>query len=84
VFYALNLASAGIAGMLTWLYADRAGLARADVPRDLRGSGLLRALVAPSVMLSSLVLIPLGGSGIVLVTWIAIVPLTFLARPHPR
>jgi len=82
VFYAVTLAGAGIAGILIWLYADRAGLARADVPRDIRGSGVLRALVAPTVMLTSLVLVPLGASGVVLLTWIAILPLTILARPH--
>lgn len=84
VLYAVTLALAGLAGTWAWLYAVRAGLTASRAPLDIRGSGTLRALVVPAVLLGSLVLLPVLGPYAVELSWLAIVPLSFLARPGRR
>jgi uncharacterized membrane protein len=81
VLYALSLSLAGLAGTVAWLYASRAGLTADGTPTGLRDSGTLRGLVVPAVLLGSLVLLPVLGPYGVELSWIAIVPLSILARP---
>lgn len=84
VLYAVTLSAAGLAGTMAWLHAGRAGLAAPGTPLDLRGSGTLRALVVPAVLLGSLVLLPVAGPYAVELSWLAIVPLSILVRPAAR
>jgi uncharacterized membrane protein len=72
VIYALTLAAAGILGPVTWIYADRAGLIRDDIPPQVVRLGTLRGMSAPVVLLGSLSLLPFVGAGWVEASWLLI------------
>jgi uncharacterized membrane protein len=74
IIYALTLAAAGILGPLTWVYAGRAGLIRADVPREVVRLGTIRGMSAPVVLIGSLFLLPFVGAGWVEASWLLIFP----------
>jgi uncharacterized membrane protein len=81
VLYAVCLSLAGLAGTLSWLYADRAGLTEPDLPREFVRGAALRGLSVPFVMLGSLLLLPIIGTTGVTVSWILILPVqTVLGR----
>ena len=82
VIYAATLSAAGIAGFLSWVYALRAGLVRADAPHDLVQSGAMRALAAPVVMLASLLLLPITSTYMVELSWLLILPAQWLLGRH--
>lgn len=84
VLYAASLSLAGLAATVAWTYAVRAGLTGAEVPSGIRESGTLRGLVVPVVLLGSLALLPVIGPYGVELSWLAIVPLSVLARPATR
>ena len=78
MIYAGTLAAAGIAGFLSWVYALRAGLVKADAPHDLVRSGSVRGLAAPVVMLASLLLLPFASTYLVELSWLLILPVQWL------
>jgi uncharacterized membrane protein len=78
VVYAATLAAAGIVGTLSWVYAARAGLVKADAPRDVFRSGAARGLVVPVVMLGSLLLLPFASPFVVEDSWLLILPVQWL------
>ncbi len=80
--YAGTLSAAGIAGFLSWVYARRAGLVKADAPQDLVQSGAMRALAAPAVMLASLLLLPITSTYLVELSWLLILPVQWLLGRH--
>ena len=86
--YAAALSVAGIAGFLSWIYATRAGLLKADAPGDLVRSGAVRGLVVPVVMLGSLLLLPFASPYFIEATWLLILPgqwvVTRWGRTTPR
>jgi len=81
VLYAATLSAAGLAGTFAWVYAGRAGLTAPGTRLDLRGSGTLRALVVPAVLVGSLALLPVLGPYGTELSWLVIVPLSILTRP---
>ena len=83
VVYVATLSAAGIAGFLTWVYAVRVGLVRADAPKDFVHSGAIRALSVPAVMLPSLLLlaVPAAGPTATEASWVLIAPVQwYLSR----
>lgn len=78
IVYATTLATSGLVGTASWLYAARAGLISADVTRDDVRLGALRGIAVPAVMLGSLALLPLAGPEVVEYVWLGIFPLQWL------
>ena len=76
--YAGTLAAAGIAGRLTWFHAERAGLLKAGVPRDVLRTEAARGLVVPAVMLLSLLLLPFASPFVIEDSWLLILPIQWL------
>lgn len=76
--YAVTLSAAGLAGSATWVYATRAGLVAPGVPKGLVGSGAIRGLAVPVVMLGSLVLLAFVSPYVVELSWVLILPVQWL------
>jgi uncharacterized membrane protein len=77
VLYAGTLAVAGLVGLLTWLYAARAGLAAPGVTPEIVRYGAIRGLAVPLVMGASLLLLPIGGTTLTEFSWLSI----FVVQP---
>jgi uncharacterized membrane protein len=79
LLYVFVLGTGGVIGALSWLYAYRAGLCRADVgPRDLR-LGLMRSLSGPVVMFASIPLI-FVNTQLAEACWLLIFPAQMVMR----
>ena len=77
LLYAGTLALAGLASLLTWIYAARAGLTAPGVTPAIVRYGTIRGLAVPLVMAGSLVLLPIGGTSLAEYSWLAI----FIVQP---
>lgn len=81
--YAITLSAAGLAGVAGWVHASRAGLLKAGALSHGGGSGSLRGLAVPCVMLASLLLLPFASPYLVEASWILIIPVQWLlTRRH--
>ena len=74
VLYALTLATAGVVGSASWLYARRAGLTRPDVDDRFVRRGAFRGITVPIVMVASLGLLPFASTYVVEASWFLIFP----------
>ena len=80
VLYAVTLSAAGLTGVVAGVYASSAGLTRGAVPSVGIGSPSRRGLIVPAVMIASLLLLPWAGTSAVELSWLAILPVDFVAR----
>jgi uncharacterized membrane protein len=80
LLYVAVLATGGIIGALSWLYAYRAGLCRPDVGQRELALGLMRSLSGPVVMIASLPFIFLNFTTLAEAFWLLIFPLQIVLR----
>jgi uncharacterized membrane protein len=78
VIYAVSVSLPGVVGPATWLYATRAGLARADITPQIVRLGAVRGLAVSGVMLASLLLLPFVAPWVVEDSWVLILVIQFV------
>jgi uncharacterized membrane protein len=74
ILYALTLATAGILGSVSWVYARWAGLTRPGIDDRFVRRGAFRGITVPIVMLGSLALLPFVSTSVVEASWLLIFP----------
>src|SRR5680860_64475 len=79
IVYALAVSATGLSSAVVWAYAAREnGIMRDEIPRDVRGRVLRRALAAPAVFLASIP-IALVDADLAMYCWLLIVPVRISA-----
>jgi uncharacterized membrane protein len=78
VVYAVSIAAAGILGPVSWTYAARAGLLAEDAPDTHGPLAAMRTYALPTVVLGSLLLLPIVPTHVVELSWFLVVPIEIL------